>query len=196
MSSSRSPRVTTVPCALAHLLRLAPLHQAHELDGRDLEALRVVAAGGEHRLQPRDVAVVVGAEDVDQQVVAAARLVEVVGDVGGEVGGVAVRADQHPVLRVAVVGRAEPDRALRLVGVARLPQGGRRRPIDAAGLVERALREEAVEVDAEAVEVAAIAASIRSSPRRVKNSIASSPNGVGREAVPRLGADLLRDRVT
>ena len=127
MSSRRSLEGHERAGALAHLLRLAPLDEADELDGGHLEPLRVVAAGGEHRAQARDVAVVVGPEDVDQDLVAPAGLVEVVGDVGGEVGRVAVAAHEHPVLGVAVVGRAEPGRALGLVGVARLAQG-RRRP--------------------------------------------------------------------
>ncbi len=69
--------------ALAHLLRLAALEQAHELDDQHLEAPR--GRGRRRRAprcRPRDVAVVVGAEHVDQQVVPAAGLVEVVGDVG------------------------------------------------------------------------------------------------------------------
>ena len=65
-----------------------------------------------------DVAVVVGAEHVDQALEAALELVPVVGDVGGEVGRLAVGADQDPVLVVAEVGRAQPERALALVGVA------------------------------------------------------------------------------
>src|SRR3954465_6256064 len=47
---------------------------------------------------PRHVAVVVGAEDVDQAVEAALQLVPVIGDVGRQVGRLAVGADQHPVL--------------------------------------------------------------------------------------------------
>ena len=65
-----------------------------------------------HRREPgahaRDVAVVVGAEDVDQLVEAALALVEVIGDVGGEIGVLAVLAHDHAVLLVAELGRAEP----------------------------------------------------------------------------------------
>ena len=49
--------------------------------------VRVVADAGAHiAMQPADVAVVVGAEQVDAAVEAAVPLVEVVGGVGGEVG--------------------------------------------------------------------------------------------------------------
>ena len=76
------------------------------------------------------VAVVVGAEDVDQLLGAPLELVAVVGDVGGEVGRLAVRADQHPVLVVAELGRPQPDRALALVYVPALAELARapRRP--------------------------------------------------------------------
>ena len=59
-----------------------------------------------------DVAVVVGAPDVDQQVEAPGELVAVVGDVGEQVGELAVALDQHPVLVVAEVGGAQPHRAV------------------------------------------------------------------------------------
>ena len=96
-------------------------------------------------LQPADVAVVVGAEQVDAQVEAALPLVEVVGGVGGEVGRLAVALDEDPVLVVAEVGRAQPDRAVLLEDVALLAQPGQP-PLDRAGLVQRALGEPDVEV--------------------------------------------------
>ena len=51
-------------------------------------------------------------------VVAARDLVLVVGDIGGEIGGLLVAADEHPVLVVAVGGGAEPYGVIQLVGVA------------------------------------------------------------------------------
>src|SRR5689334_24859192 len=59
--------------------------------------------------QAGDVAVVVGAEDVDQALEAALELVPVVGDVGGQVGRFAVGADQHAVLVVAEGRRARSE---------------------------------------------------------------------------------------
>ena len=85
----------------------------------------VGAEAGDRGPQPRRVAVVVGAEHVDQAAEAALELVPVVGDVGGEVGRLAVGADQHPVLVVAEVGGAQPERALAAVGVALLLEAGR-----------------------------------------------------------------------
>ena len=78
-------------------------------------------------------------------------LVEVVGEVAGEVGAVAVGPDDHPVLVVAVLLGAQPERTVLLVGVPELGQ-----PVD--GLLHRAagvqvvLVEVDVEVDAELVE--------------------------------------------
>ena len=65
--------------------------------------------GGPH---PGDVAVVIGAPDVDLAIEAALALALVVGDVRGEVGVLAIGADQHTVLVVAEVCRAQPQRAL------------------------------------------------------------------------------------
>ena len=49
-------------------------------------------------------------------------LVEVIGDVGGEVGALSVGAHEHPVLLVAVGGRVEPERPVSFVGFAALAQ--------------------------------------------------------------------------
>ena len=84
-------------------------------------------------LQPADVAVVVGAEQVDAAVEAALALVEVVGGVGGEVGQLAVGPDQHPVLVVAEVGGAQPERAVGVEDVALLARAARARRPTAAG---------------------------------------------------------------
>ena len=95
-----------------------------------ISASRRVGVGAE-RLDrgphPRDVAVMVGAEHVDQPVEAALELVPVVGDVGGEVGRLAVGADQDPVLVVAELGGAQPERALVAVDVAALARARRAR---------------------------------------------------------------------
>ena len=66
---------------------------------------------------PRHVAVVVGPEHVDHQVVAPLELVLVVGDVGREIGQLAVGAGEHAVLVVAEGGRAQPHSALVRVDV-------------------------------------------------------------------------------
>jgi len=125
----------------------------HELQQRDLEAVRVGAERGDRRLHPRDVAVVVGAEHVDHAVVAALELLLVVGDVGGEVRRLAGRPHEHAVLVVAERRRPQPERAVRAVQVPLLLQAGER-AVDRArrALVERTLGEPAVEVDAVGLE--------------------------------------------
>ena len=84
------------------------------------------AEGDDRGAHPVDVAVVVGAEHVDQQVEAALELVAVVGDVGGEVGRRAVGADQDPVLVVAELRGPQPDGAL---AARRRGRGSRRSAI-------------------------------------------------------------------
>ena len=86
-------------------------------------------------LQAGDVAVVVGAPDVDEQLEAAGELVAVVGDVGQQVGGLAVGLHEDAVLVVAEVGGAQPDGAVLLEhhpAVAEVLRGWRRsRPTSA-----------------------------------------------------------------
>ena len=62
------------------------------------------------------------APDVDQSGEATLELVEQIGDVRGEVRGLAVGADEHPVLVIAKGRGAEPGRTLVLVDVAGGPQ--------------------------------------------------------------------------
>ena len=92
------------------------LQQVDQLGDHDLELVGIVAEGLHRGLQPRDVAVVVGAPHVDEQVEAPGELVPVVGDVGQQVGVLAVGLDEHPVLVVAEVGRPQPGGAVGLVG--------------------------------------------------------------------------------
>jgi hypothetical protein len=88
--------------------------------------------------------VVVGAPDVDDAVEAALVLVEVVGDVGGEVGEEAVLALHDAVLLVAEGRRAEPLGAVLQVDVpGRLELG--HRALDQAGVEQALLREPLVE---------------------------------------------------
>ncbi len=101
ISSISSSSVDEVAAPLGHRRARAALDDVDELEHRDLEPVGVGADGGDRGLQPRDVAVVVGAEHVDQAVEAALELVPVVGDVGREVGRLAGRALEHAVLVVA-----------------------------------------------------------------------------------------------
>jgi hypothetical protein len=61
---------------------------------------------------------VVGAEHDDDAVEAALALVEVVGEVAGDVGRLAVALDDDAVLVVAELARAQPDRTVGLVDVS------------------------------------------------------------------------------
>ena len=116
-----------------------------ELVDEHLDRLARVAEHLGERLQPGDVAVVVGTEDVDQSVEAAGVLAPDVRRVEREVRRLAVRADDDAVLVVAVRARPGPDGAVRLVGVEQLDRLGR------LGL-DDALPLERVEVDPEALE--------------------------------------------
>jgi len=88
------------------------------------------------------------------KVEAALALVEVVGDVGGEVGLDAVLADHDAVLVVAELGGAEPGGAVLDVEPALLAKP-LERAVDRAAVGERLLAGPDVEVHSEAVEVAA-----------------------------------------
>ena len=143
-----------VAAALRHLRPLAAFDDVDEAHDQRLEALRVGAEGLDRGAHAGHVAMVVGAEDVDQPAEAALELVPVVGDVGGEVGRFAVGPDQHPVLVVAEGRRAQPEGLVAAVGVAGLVELGEGR-LDLAAAVEVALGEPGVEADAEAVEGAA-----------------------------------------
>ncbi len=99
---------------------------------------------------------VVGTEHVYHAVVAARALVVVVGDVGREVGRATVGADQHAVLVVPGVGRAQEQRPVLLVALPALGED-LERGVDRAvppvhGSVQRLLREPLVELRAEGLE--------------------------------------------
>ena len=80
-----------VAAALRHPLRLPVLDDGDELVDEHLHAVGVEAEQPGRGLQPLDVAVVIGAEDVDGAVEAARELVEHVRDVGRVVEVAAVR---------------------------------------------------------------------------------------------------------
>jgi len=73
------------------------------------------AVGVGQGAQARDVAVVIGTENIDHAV-GALQLVVVVGDVVREIGRASVGADDHAVFVVAAFGRAQPERAVFVVG--------------------------------------------------------------------------------
>ena len=164
-----------VAAALAHPPALAALDDADQLHDRRLEAIRVDAERRERRPHPRHVAVVVGAEHVDQPLVPALELVEVVGDVGGEVGRLAVGADQDAVLVVAELGRAQPDRALAARRRARAPRSSSSARSTAPDSRRRALRRPGVVVGRRSAPGSPRSA--RASPRSPAASSASRSSG-------------------
>ena len=94
--------------AFTHGDLLAAAEQAYQLHEAHFETVAGQAEGHERATHARHVAVVVRAPDVDQQLVAALALVEVIGDVGGEIGLLAIGAHHHPILVIAELGGLEP----------------------------------------------------------------------------------------
>ena len=138
--------MTIVAGPLGQLDLLAAAGDLDQLADEHLDVVvHVVAGAGRDRPQPVDVAVVVGAEQVDAQVEAARALVDVVGGVGGEVGVVAVGLDEDAVLVVAEVRRAQPHGPVELVDVTLLDEL-LQAALDRTGLVERPLGVPDVEV--------------------------------------------------
>ena len=104
--------------ALGHTDGLAVAQQVDELAQQNLK-LAGIAKSVADAADALDVAVVVGAPDVDD-VVDALELIPVIGNVGGEVGVLAVGLDQDAVLVVAQIGGTEPQGAVLGVEVAHL----------------------------------------------------------------------------
>src|SRR2546423_11896757 len=79
-----------------------------------------------------------GAQHVDETREAALALLQVIGDIGGEVGLLAVLAHHHAILLVAELGGAEPQRTVAPLQPAPRFEH-RQRVIDRAAVRERAL---------------------------------------------------------
>ena len=158
-----------VAAPLRHLLRLARPRRGGRA-GRSSTSTDVarVAEHLRERLQARDVAVVVGAEHVDEPVEAARELPPDVGGVLREVRRRAVRADEDAVLVVAVRARARPQRPVLLVRVEQRASPRRSPPRP------RVSRSQRVEVDR---------GSARASPRSARASPA--PGRPGARRAPR-----------
>ena len=143
--------------ALGHADGLAVAQQVDELAQQNLE-LAGVAESVADAADALDIAVVVGAPDVDD-VVDALELIPVIGNVGSEVGVLAVGLDQDAVLVVAQIGGTEPQGAVLGVEVAHLVEL-LKSAVDSRGAgglalgvlhVQRALRVPAVEVAVDGV---------------------------------------------
>ena len=64
---------------------------------------------------------VIGTKKVDVHVETAGALVDVVGGIRGEIGVFAVGLDEHAILVVTEIGRAQPDGAILLEDMALFP---------------------------------------------------------------------------
>src|SRR5258708_21615959 len=140
--------------ALTHGDLLAAAVEAHELDEGRLQALARLSHGDEAGAHPRDIAVMVRPQHVDEAREAALGLAQVIGDIGREVGLLAVLAPHHAILLVPELARPEPGRTVALLET---PLGCEHleRMIDGAALGEGALGTPVIEEDAELPEVVA-----------------------------------------
>ena len=89
----------------------------------NLEALTGgVAKGGTHGHQARHITVVIGAEHNDVALESALALVEVVGQIGRNVGGVSVALDDDAIFVVTKCRGAQPHRTVFVKDVTELAQ--------------------------------------------------------------------------
>ena len=141
--------------ALGHFDFLAVFDHADHLDKVDRERALRIAERGEGVLHTGDVGVVVGAPEIDEQRVAALDLVNVVGDIGRQVGESAVALAEDAVLVVAVVGALKPERAVLFVGETHI-RHVLQAVVDALGvvLIEERLMHPALHRDAVGLEIA------------------------------------------
>ena len=119
-SSTTSRNVTKVPARFDMRTGCALVEQVHQLADLDVERRGAVGHRLHRRLHALDVAAVIGAPDIDHRVEAAAELVAVIGDVGGEIGPRAVGFLEWPVDIVAELGGAEQGLRTRLPIVGQL----------------------------------------------------------------------------
>ena len=141
--------------ALGHFDFLAVFDHADHLDKVDRERALRIAERGEGVLHTGDVGVVVGAPEIDEQRVAALDFIDVVGDIGRQVGESAVALAEDAVLVVTVVGALKPERAVLFVGETHI-RHVLQAVVDALGvvLIEERLVHPALHRDAVGLEIA------------------------------------------
>ena len=64
--------------------------------------VRIIFHGGNGRLHPANVAVMIGPPNIDYPVKATGKFVTVVGNIGSELGRYTIVADNHPVFVVTI----------------------------------------------------------------------------------------------
>ena len=110
-------------CPGRHAHRTAVHQQVDQLYQHHVKGILLLAHGGYGSAHAGNVAMVVCAPDVDEEVEAALVLVVMVGYVRGKIGEGAVALAQHPVLVVAKAACGEPQGAVLFIEVAGLVQG-------------------------------------------------------------------------
>ena len=135
-----------------HLEFLAVLDQPGHLDNFHFQGILRQAQGGQCRLYPGDIAVMVRPPEVNQLRVSPVILVHVVGNIRGEICIGAVALDQHPVLIIAEVGCPQPQGSVRFINPAHAPQHIQGIPHQAA-VIQRLFAGPDIEVNPELVEV-------------------------------------------
>ena len=143
--------------ALAHGNLLGAPIQTHELHQIRFQALARLTHGDETGAHARHVPVVVRAEHIDQLRKTALALVQVVSDVRGEIGRLAVLAHHDAVLLIAEALGAKPHGTLFTIQLP-LALQTRERPLDGAAVLERALRGPVIKHDAKLGKILADAA--------------------------------------
>src|SRR6188508_478029 len=93
---------------LRHLYFFTGSQQLHELHEHNLQALFGMAIGLHDRLHTRDVDMVIGAPNVDEQIIATPQFVPMIRDVGSQVGVLPALLLDDAVFLVPKVRRAEP----------------------------------------------------------------------------------------
>jgi hypothetical protein len=100
----------------AHLERLTVLHDRHELVDQHIHPAGIISQSPQTAEHVGIGVNVVGAEDVDAEVVPPLELPGMVCDVGKPVGGFSGAFDENGILFLAVLRRPEPDRPLAVIG--------------------------------------------------------------------------------
>src|SRR5690606_37182542 len=103
-------------------------------------------------LDPGDIAMMVGAPDIDDMIEPATELFEMVGDVAGEIGVLPVFALHDTVFLITENARPEPPCTVLKVNMAARLQLAHR-TFDLTGVVKRAFRKPLVESDPELLEI-------------------------------------------
>ena len=147
------PQRHRLPRALAQLYDLTVTIETHHLQEKHRKLLGIVPECRHRRLDTGDIAVMIRPPDVDEPAEAARVLVVMIGDIRGKIRRYTVVAEDHTILVIPVVRRAQPDRTVLLIGGAAFEQH-----IDDAAhcrRMERALTEPRIERHTEVCEILA-----------------------------------------